>query len=179
MSSSFRSVVGALRVTRRIARRLEWGRGGGKWVAVSPLSVTRVDWAERTLHGIQLWTSLPRALKLMPPRYQRIAADAIAATSHPGARVRVIGGELMQQQGPAEVLMPLVLGILQGLVANVRTSGRAARGAPPRGAGTRPSRARAPRARGTRRHGRRPHDHGAGTYRQRRRLAIRSRRNGD
>ena len=64
---------------------------------------------ERTLHGIQLWTSLPRALKLMPPRYQRIDADAIPAMSYRGARVRVIGGQLMQQEGPAEVLMPLVL----------------------------------------------------------------------
>lgn len=64
---------------------------------------------ERTLHGIQLWTSLPRALKLMPPRYQRIEADAIPAMTHRGARVRVIGGHLMQQEGPADVLMPLVL----------------------------------------------------------------------
>lgn len=64
---------------------------------------------ERTLHGIQLWTSLPRALKLMEPRYQRIAAETIPTTSVNGARVRTIAGTLGADTGPAQVLMPLVL----------------------------------------------------------------------
>jgi redox-sensitive bicupin YhaK (pirin superfamily) len=88
--------------------------GGAQWMTagrgiIHAESSLAESEAERTLHGIQLWTSLPRALKLMPPRYQRIEADAIATMTHPGARVRVIGGQLMQQDGPAEVLMPLVL----------------------------------------------------------------------
>jgi quercetin 2,3-dioxygenase len=88
--------------------------GGAQWMTAGrgilhAESSLAQDEAELTLHGIQLWTSLPRALKLMPPRYQRIEADAIATMRRPGARVRVIGGELMQQEGPAEVLMPLVL----------------------------------------------------------------------
>lgn len=88
--------------------------GGAQWMTagrgiIHAESSLAESEAERTLHGIQLWTSLPRALKLMPPRYQRIEAEAIPTISHPGARVRVIGGQLMQQEGPAEVLMPLVL----------------------------------------------------------------------
>lgn len=88
--------------------------GGAQWMTagrgiIHAESSLAQNEAERTAHGIQLWTSLPRALKLMAPRYQRIEADAIPTTAYPGARVRVIGGQLMQQEGPAQVLMPLVL----------------------------------------------------------------------
>jgi redox-sensitive bicupin YhaK (pirin superfamily) len=64
---------------------------------------------ELTMHGIQLWTSLPRAKKLMPPRYQRIAAEAIPAVTGPGATVRVIAGDYAGTVGPAGTLMPLFL----------------------------------------------------------------------
>ncbi len=60
-------------------------------------------------HGVQLWTSLPRALKMMPPRYQRIDAAAIAERELPGARLRVIAGEVDGVHGPAETLMPAFL----------------------------------------------------------------------
>lgn len=88
--------------------------GGAQWMtagrgivhAEKPLARTE---EECVAHGIQLWTSLPRALKLMAPRYQRIDAQDIATVARDGARVRVIGGELLQRQGPAEVLMPLLL----------------------------------------------------------------------
>jgi redox-sensitive bicupin YhaK (pirin superfamily) len=60
-------------------------------------------------HGIQLWTSLPRALKMMPPRYQRIDAGAIAERRLAGATLRVIAGEVAGVKGPAETLMPAFL----------------------------------------------------------------------
>ena len=62
-----------------------------------------------TLHGIQLWTSLPRALKMMPPRYQRISAADVPEVATDGARLRVIAGESDGLKGPADVLMPLYL----------------------------------------------------------------------
>lgn len=62
-----------------------------------------------TLHGIQLWTTLPRAQKLMAPRYQRLEAAAIPQSELGRATMRVIAGEIAGVQGPAEVLMPLVL----------------------------------------------------------------------
>lgn len=64
---------------------------------------------EAIVHGIQLWTSLPRALKMMPPGYQRIEASAIARSSLPGGELRVIAGEVSGVRGPAEALMPLFL----------------------------------------------------------------------
>jgi len=60
-------------------------------------------------HGVQLWISLPRALKMMPPRYRAIDAASIAQTDLPGAKVRVVAGEVAGAIGPAETLMPALL----------------------------------------------------------------------
>jgi redox-sensitive bicupin YhaK (pirin superfamily) len=89
-------------------------QGGAQWMtsgrgiihAERPLAENE---AELTMHGIQLWTSLPRALKSMEPRYQRIAAESIPAAAVEGASVRVIAGEFAGREGPASTLMPLLL----------------------------------------------------------------------
>jgi len=88
--------------------------GGAQWMtagrgvihAERPLGE---NGGEATVHGIQLWTSLPRAMKLMPPAYRRIEASAIAETRLPGAVLRVVAGEVSGVRGPAEPLMPLFL----------------------------------------------------------------------
>jgi redox-sensitive bicupin YhaK (pirin superfamily) len=80
--------------------------GGGIIHAEKPLAETE---DELTLHGIQLWTSLPRLAKLMQPRYQRIDAGAIPTVTVPGARVRVVAGEFNGKAGPAQTLMPTLL----------------------------------------------------------------------
>ena len=88
--------------------------GGAQWMtagrgivhAERPMPETEEQF---TLHGIQLWTSLPRALKLMEPRYQRIEASAIPEVASNGIRTRVIAGELGETRGPASTLMPTFL----------------------------------------------------------------------
>lgn len=88
--------------------------GGAQWMtsgrgiihAEHPLAENE---AELTMHGIQLWTTLPRALKTMEPRYQRIDADAIPSVRAGGATVRVIAGEYAETAGPASTLMPTLL----------------------------------------------------------------------
>ena len=68
--------------------------GGAQWMtsgrgiihAERPLAQ---DDSELTLHGIQLWTTLPRALKTMEPRYQRIDASAIPSVRAEGATLHV------------------------------------------------------------------------------------------
>jgi redox-sensitive bicupin YhaK (pirin superfamily) len=89
-------------------------KGGAQWMtagrgiihAETPKPVTE---EEHTVHGIQLWTTLPRALKSMAPRYQNLAADTVPVVERDGASVRVVGGELAGVKGPGEALMPLVL----------------------------------------------------------------------
>ena len=90
------------------------GPGGAQWMtsgrgiihAEAPLAENE---AEMTMHGIQLWTTLPRALKLMAPRYQRIAADSIPEIALKDGSIRVVAGEYASQKGPADALMPLLL----------------------------------------------------------------------
>ena len=88
--------------------------GGAQWMTAgrgiihAEHPVPRTD-EEHTLQGIQLWTSLPRALKLMAPRYQNLAADSIPEVGSEGARTRVIAGELAAVTGPAATLMPTLL----------------------------------------------------------------------
>ncbi len=90
------------------------GPGGAQWMtsgrgiihAEAPLAENE---AEMTMHGIQLWTTLPRALKMMPPRYQRIEASAIPEVALADGSVRVVAGDFASQKGPAETLMPLLL----------------------------------------------------------------------
>jgi len=88
--------------------------GGAQWMtagrgiihAERPLAESE---AELTMHGIQLWTSLPRELKSMAPRYQRIDAASIPGVRVEGGVVRVIAGEFAGTQGPAQTLMPTLL----------------------------------------------------------------------
>ncbi len=88
--------------------------GGAQWMtagagiihAEKPLPQTE---AEHTLHGIQLWTSLPRLEKTRAPRYQNLDADSIPTVTIPGARVRVVAGEFQGRRGPAQTLMPTLL----------------------------------------------------------------------
>jgi redox-sensitive bicupin YhaK (pirin superfamily) len=64
---------------------------------------------EYTVHGIQLWTSLPRSLKTTAPGYQNLVAERIPTVRLDGSKVRVIGGEFGAIAGPATTLMPLLL----------------------------------------------------------------------
>jgi len=88
--------------------------GGAQWMTAgrgivhAEMSVPQTE-AEHTLHGIQLWTSLPRALKQMEPRYRNLVAESIPEVEAGAARVRVIAGDFANTRGPAETLMPAFL----------------------------------------------------------------------
>jgi redox-sensitive bicupin YhaK (pirin superfamily) len=88
--------------------------GGAQWMtagrgvihAETPKPTTEEEF---TVHGIQLWTTLPRALKMNAPRYQNLGADSVAQVKREGATIRVIGGTFAGATGPGETLMPLVV----------------------------------------------------------------------
>ena len=50
--------------------------------------------------GFQLWVNLPRADKMMPPRYQDIAPEAIPEVKLGAATVRVVAGDIAGTKGP-------------------------------------------------------------------------------
>jgi hypothetical protein len=89
------------------------GKGGAQWMT----SGRGIVHAERPMvgegaakmHGIQLWTTLPRALKNSAPDYQRIDAAQVAEREREGERLRVVAGELDGLTGPARTRMPTLL----------------------------------------------------------------------
>jgi redox-sensitive bicupin YhaK (pirin superfamily) len=56
---------------------------------------------------VQLWVNLPAKDKMTPPRYQAIVSSDIPTVELPGARARVIAGELAGVRGPASTFTPL------------------------------------------------------------------------
>ncbi len=62
-------------------------------------------------HGVQLWVNLPRAQKLVAPRYQDLRAGNVALLTSPdaGALVRVIAGELAGHAGPGTTYTPMTM----------------------------------------------------------------------
>jgi redox-sensitive bicupin YhaK (pirin superfamily) len=62
-------------------------------------------------HGIQLWVNLPRAEKLVTPRYQDLRAGRLGTltTDDAGALVRVIAGEVAGHAGPGSTHTPITL----------------------------------------------------------------------
>ncbi|BDX29556.1 short-chain dehydrogenase [Mycobacterium antarcticum] len=64
-----------------------------------------------TFHGIQLWVNLPRKDKFATPRYQAIEGGQVKLLSSDdgGALVRIIAGEIDDQQGPGSTYTPITL----------------------------------------------------------------------
>jgi len=62
-------------------------------------------------HGVQLWVNLPRADKMIAPRYQDIGSSNVALLSSPdgGALFRVISGDLGGHSGPGSTHSPMAM----------------------------------------------------------------------
>jgi redox-sensitive bicupin YhaK (pirin superfamily) len=62
-------------------------------------------------HGIQLWVNLPAKLKMTPPRYQDIGAQAVTLLTNENgdAIIRVIAGSLGEIDGPGSTHTPITL----------------------------------------------------------------------
>ncbi len=62
-------------------------------------------------HGVQLWVNLPRALKMVTPRYQDIEANAVTLLTSPSgeAIVRLVAGSLDDATGPGSTHTPITI----------------------------------------------------------------------
>jgi quercetin 2,3-dioxygenase len=81
----------------------------GAGVVHSELPAERIRREGGRVHGLQLWVNLPRADKMAPPRYQEIKSDEIpVAEPAPGARVKVVAGDVFGVRGPVETHSPIV-----------------------------------------------------------------------
>ena len=81
----------------------------GAGIVHSELPAERIRREGGRVHGLQLWVNLPRADKMAPPRYQEIKADEIPiAEPAPGARVKVVAGDVFGVRGPVDTHSPIV-----------------------------------------------------------------------
>jgi redox-sensitive bicupin YhaK (pirin superfamily) len=62
-------------------------------------------------HGIQLWVNLPKADKMIAPRYQDIGSSSVVLLSSPdgGALYRVIAGDVGGHAGPGSTHSPMAM----------------------------------------------------------------------
>ena len=62
-------------------------------------------------HGIQLWVNLPRAQKMIAPRYQDLQSSQVTlvSTADAGALVRIIAGVVDGHHGPGSTYTPMTM----------------------------------------------------------------------
>lgn len=84
--------------------------GGVQWMTAGR-GIVHAERPEggRSLHGLQLWTRLPRAIQLADPGYQNLQAADLPSFPAGAAEVRVIGGELSGRRSPARARSPILL----------------------------------------------------------------------
>jgi quercetin 2,3-dioxygenase len=62
--------------------------------------------AQGRMHGFQLWANLPRANKMMPPRYREIKSSQIPeVVLENGVRIKIICGQVGEVSGPAQEIV--------------------------------------------------------------------------
>ncbi len=85
------------------------GGGGVQWMTAGRGIVHAERPSPGGLHGLQLWTSLPRAQKRREPVYQHFDAEALPVFEREGVKVRVVGGTLGGVTSPAQTSSPTLL----------------------------------------------------------------------
>jgi redox-sensitive bicupin YhaK (pirin superfamily) len=112
-------------VTYMLAGRMRHGDHKGNVGLLRPGSVQWMTAGRGIVHsempeqenglmwGFQLWVNLPARDKMIEPRYQEFAPEAIPETVLDGARVRVIAGRVGDVEGPVRAVAtePLYLDI--------------------------------------------------------------------
>jgi hypothetical protein len=72
-------------------------------------SETLTGGKNETIHGIQLWVNLPRALKMRKPSYSNFPQSKFPKITAPGAQITLIAGKLLGKTGPAKSGTPVLV----------------------------------------------------------------------
>ena len=86
------------------------GAGGAQWITAGRgiIHAEKPD-VGSTIHGVQIWTSLPRASKHIEPAYHGVESGAIPAFSIGAAAIRLLAGSLNEATGPITLAQPALL----------------------------------------------------------------------
>jgi redox-sensitive bicupin YhaK (pirin superfamily) len=95
-------IEGAMEHRDSVGNRGRLVAGSAQWMTAGRGIVhSEMPKQERGLMwGFQLWVNLPRARKMIKPRYQDIAPGLIPETTIDGARTRVVAGNAFGMTGP-------------------------------------------------------------------------------
>lgn len=88
------------------------GPGDAQWIRAGR-GMLHAEQPTGGRHGLQLWTSLPPAMKFAEPDYASFRAADIPEIELPGARVRVIAGKIDDTTGPMRNATPTVFAHVQ------------------------------------------------------------------
>ena len=88
------------------------GPGDAQWIRAGR-GMLHAEQPTGGRHGLQLWTSLPPAMKFADPDYASFRAADIPEIELPGARVRVIAGKVNDVAGPMRNATPTVFAHVQ------------------------------------------------------------------
>jgi len=83
------------------------GPGDAQWIRAGR-GMLHAEQPTGGRHGLQLWTSLPPAMKFADPDYASFRAADIPEIHLPGARVRIIAGKVNGTTGPMRNATPTV-----------------------------------------------------------------------
>lgn len=86
------------------------GAGGAQWITAGR-GVIHAEKPEVGLliHGVQIWSSLPRAQKLIEPRYRAVQAFNVPVIAVDKATVHLLAGNLNNATGPITLAQPALL----------------------------------------------------------------------
>ena len=79
----------------------------GSGIVHSEMPSKRLQAEGGHVHGFQMWVNLPRADKLMAPKYQSLEAADLGLAEGDGWSVKVIAGSVLGADGPATTQTPI------------------------------------------------------------------------
>jgi redox-sensitive bicupin YhaK (pirin superfamily) len=79
----------------------------GHGIAHSERTPDRLRDAEKTLHGLQIWVALPKALEGMEPTFYHANEDDLPKWEKDGINYTLIAGKIAGKQSPVPVYSPL------------------------------------------------------------------------
>ncbi len=81
----------------------------GKGIVHSERTPEHLRQAAKTLHGLQIWVALPKALEQMEPEFFHFEKDEIPTWEKGGASFKLIAGAAFGRKSPVPVYSPLFL----------------------------------------------------------------------
>ncbi len=89
-------------------RAVNW-MTAGNGIVHSERTPTHLRQSDKSLHGLQIWVALPKALEQMPPSFYHAEADQLPTWQEDCVSYKLIAGKALGHESPVPVYSPLFL----------------------------------------------------------------------